>query len=93
MVADGIRALGDVGWAVADLLRGSMTTHQHGKGALPLTLLRRMDCLRRDEPELRGKAMAERGSVVSRPLPPTRRRPDRTGSALRLTPRRASADC
>lgn len=61
MAGDGTRALVDVGWAVADLLRGSMTANQYRKVILPFTLVRRMDCLRRHESVLRLRATAAEG--------------------------------
>lgn len=61
MAGDGIRALVDVGWAVADLLRGTMGVNQYRKVILPFTLLHRMDCLRRLESDLRLKATAAEG--------------------------------
>lgn len=68
MAGDGIRALMDVGWAVADLLRGSMTADHHLKAILPFTVLHRMDCLRRHESDLRLKAtVAEREGGLATP--------------------------
>lgn len=61
MAGDGIRALVDVGWAVADLLRGTMGVNQYRKVILPFTLLRRMDCHRRLESDLRLTATAAEG--------------------------------
>ncbi|MFJ7116478.1 N-6 DNA methylase [Streptomyces albogriseolus] len=55
------RALVDASWAVADLLRGSMTANQYPTVILPFILLRRMDCLRQHESALRLKALATEG--------------------------------
>jgi type I restriction enzyme M protein len=32
-------------WSVADLLRGDYKPHEYGKVILPLTVLRRLDCV------------------------------------------------
>lgn len=32
-------------WSVADLLRGPYKPHQYGRVILPLTVLRRLDCV------------------------------------------------
>jgi type I restriction enzyme M protein len=32
-------------WAIADLLRGDYKPHEYGRVALPLVLLRRLDCV------------------------------------------------
>lgn len=32
-------------WSVADLLRGDFKQHDYGKVILPLTVLRRLDCV------------------------------------------------
>lgn len=61
MAGDRNRALVDVVWAVADLLRGSMTANEHRKVVLPFTLLRRMDCLRQHESDLRLEATVTDG--------------------------------
>ncbi|MFD3415570.1 N-6 DNA methylase [Streptomyces cyaneofuscatus] len=49
---DGNRALVSAVWAVADLLRGHYPIEAYGEVILPLTVLRRADCIR--EPQLTG---------------------------------------
>nr|WP_308309812.1 class I SAM-dependent DNA methyltransferase [Streptomyces sp. CHD11] len=40
-------------WSVTDLLRGDLKGSQYGRVVLPFTVLRRMDCLRRNEADWR----------------------------------------
>ncbi|AXE80829.1 N-6 DNA methylase [Streptomyces atratus] len=61
MSGDGNRGLVDVVWAVVDLLRVSMTASQQRRVILPFTVLRRTDCLRRHESDLRLKATVREG--------------------------------
>lgn len=49
MAGDGNRARVDFIWSVADLLRGDLRSSQYGRVILPFTVLRRRDCLRRNE--------------------------------------------
>ncbi|MFJ3421841.1 N-6 DNA methylase [Streptomyces sp. NPDC086082] len=58
---------------MADLLRGSMRDHQHHKVIIPFTLLRRMDCLRRHELDLKAgeSGLADTGSDGTASAPDT----------------------
>ena len=52
-------------WSIADLLRGPYKQSEYGKVILPLTVLRRMDCVSEgDKPELIAEAqqLEESGS-------------------------------
>ena len=54
-------------WSVADLLRGPYKPHQYGRVILPLTVLRRLDCVLSDtkakvfsrQAELRAKGLQD----------------------------------
>lgn len=58
MAGDGNRARADFIWSVTDLLRGGLKGSQYGRVVLPFTVLRRMDCLRRNEADRRLSATA-----------------------------------
>lgn len=40
--------LGAFIWSIADILRGSYKPHQYGDVILPMTILRRLDCMLAD---------------------------------------------
>jgi type I restriction enzyme M protein len=50
-VSDKNQELADFIWSVADLLRGDYKRSEYGKVILPMTLLRRMDCVMKDTRE------------------------------------------
>jgi type I restriction enzyme M protein len=52
-------------WSVADLLRGAYKQADYGKVILPMTVLRRLDCVLRDtKPKVLAKAEAMKGGKV-----------------------------
>ncbi|MDT5185264.1 MAG: type restriction enzyme protein [Mycobacterium sp.] len=45
MGADTLSNLGNFVWSIADQLRGVYKPHQYGNVILPMTILRRLDCI------------------------------------------------
>ena len=61
-------------WSVADLLRGDYKPHEYGKVILPLTVLRRLDCV------LEVTKATANDSMGLRPTPDQRQRPRATSA-------------
>ena len=89
-------------WSVADLLRGDYKQSEYGKVILPLTVLRRLDCvLEPTKPAVLERAKALKGQVENvEPVLRARRRasssttPRRsTSAASSTTPARSPATC
>lgn len=51
--------LGNFVWGIADLLRGPYTPHQYGSVILPMTILRRLECVMEPHREVMAKIVAE----------------------------------
>jgi len=57
-------------WSVADLLRGPYKPHQYGRVILPLTVLRRLDCvLEPTKAKVLEKHSALKSSKIKEPEP------------------------
>ncbi|MEV3853702.1 type I restriction-modification system subunit M N-terminal domain-containing protein [Streptomyces sp. NPDC050095] len=50
-MSDKNQEMADLIWSVANLLRGDYKRSEYGKVILPMTLLRRMDCVMQDTRE------------------------------------------
>ena len=53
-------------WSVADLLRGDYKQSEYGKVILPLTVIRRLDCVRSCRPLVEGPVIAGTRAQVGR---------------------------
>src|ERR1700674_2441795 len=61
----GFRDIANCLWSVADLLRGDYKQADYGKVILPMTVLRRLDCVLRDtKPKVLAKYEAVKGGKV-----------------------------
>lgn len=62
---NGFSGIANFLWSIADLLRGSYRQSDYGKVILPMTVLRRLDCVLRDtKPKVLAKAEAMKGGKV-----------------------------